>query len=646
MNFFDAQDQARRATRWLIVVYIISTTLIVLGVTTVIAAAMIATSQTGEMPSPTLLGGIALFAALFIFGSSLYKTSRLSSGGGQVALDMGGTLISPDVHDPQRRQLRNIVEEMAIASGVPVPEIYVLEEESGINAFAAGFSSGDAAIAVTRGTLDLLNRDELQGVIAHEFSHILNGDMRLNIRMMGVLFGIMVLGLIGRLVLRGSFHASLVSSRRDRNAPVIMIIGLGLTLLGWVGVFFARIVKSAVSRQREYLADASAVQFTRQTDGIANALKKIGGYSNHSYIRAADPEEISHMLFASGSSAISSLLASHPPLTERIKALDPQFREDDYPLISESINDRSDSTAAAAGPMQSSGMVAGLTPEQQSVAAVALSTDIADSVGRPQAEHIHFAGELRRSIPTELYAAAHETDKALLLTLALALSSADADQQLRMIEEKIGTKRSAAVLRYYELIVATGPAYRLPLLEIAFPALKLRPAAQLQFLLKLVRRLIEIDNVIDLSEFCFYRILTNHLSQAADPAGAKRYNRVSRKAARKAATNLVRLVAYHGNKDSDASALAFRAGIEMFGVPADENPADIDPQDSIALFNDSLDVLSKINPAGQKSLIQALSKTITHDGKLSLAEAELLRAICASLDCPLPPILAKVAVQI
>jgi Zn-dependent protease with chaperone function len=215
VNFFDAQDRARRATRWLVIVYAISTLLIVIGVTAVVGAALFTMSQEGAPPQPAALVAVAVLAALFIFGSSLYKTSRLSSGGGQVALDMGGTLISPDVRDPQRQQLRNVVEEMAIASGIPVPEIYVLEEESGINAFAAGFTSGDAAIAVTRGTLDLLDRDELQGVIAHEFSHVLNGDMRLNIRMMGVLFGIMVLGLIGRFILRANFRSGLGSSQRN-----------------------------------------------------------------------------------------------------------------------------------------------------------------------------------------------------------------------------------------------------------------------------------------------------------------------------------------------------------------------------------------------------------------------------------------------
>ena len=330
----------RRTTRRLVFVYVLATIMIVLGVTLIVGAALFMfdnTSYGGSFANfaaqrTGLLLGIAVFAALLIVGATAYKTAALSSGGGRVATDMGGTLVPPNVQDPLRRRLRNVVEEMAIASGMPVPEIYVLEQENGINAFAAGYAPGDAAIAVTRGTLELLDRDELQGVIGHEFSHILNGDMRLNIRLMGVLFGIMVLGLIGRTILRGGRHGAFVSSRRGKGAPVVLIIGLGLTILGAIGVFFARTIKAGVSRQREYLADASAVQFTRQTDGLANALKKIGGFSGGSLLRAADPEEVSHMLFGTGSK-LSGMFATHPPLTERIQALDPHFKASDYPKV-------------------------------------------------------------------------------------------------------------------------------------------------------------------------------------------------------------------------------------------------------------------------------------------------------------------------
>ena len=633
MNFFDAQDRARRATRWLVIVYVLATVLIITGVTAIAAGAFLMVGETGQPADPPVLVAVAILAALLIIGATIFKMARLSSGGGRVAVDMGGTLVTTNVNDPLKRRLRNVVEEMAIASGVPVPEIYVLEEEMGINAFAAGFTPGDAAIAVTRGTLEMLDREELQGVIAHEFSHILNGDMRLNIRMMGVLFGIMVLGIIGRMMLRGGYHTGLASSRRSKNAAAIMAIGVGLAILGWIGVFAARIVKAAVSRQREYLADASAVQFTRQTDGIANALKKIGGYSSHSYIRSVDPEEVSHMLFAGGVSRLTSMFATHPPLIDRIKALDPQFKEADYPVVdteSQSAQNRQEAAEDRASGFASAAADAQTVPEA-----------IADSVGKPDPRQIAFAGKIRRSIPPELYDAAHSPEQAWLLTLALALdrNASQSDRQLRFVDEQLGAARSGHVRSYSAQISQIGPEYRLPLLEIAFPALKLRPVPRREYLLELVQRVIELDGDIDLYEYCFYRVLSSNLEKAANPSARGKGNRAGKKAIRQAAIDLVATVARHGHTSTDEAASAYQAGIAEFGAWATDVEYEEGSPQTVALLDRSLNVLGKMNSAGRKSLLQALAKTISHDGKLTATEAELLRAVCASLDCPLPPIL-------
>lgn len=639
MNFFDAQDRARRSTRWLVIVYVIATALIVAGVTLVVAVAFHMVGETGRPADPSILVATAILATLLIIGATVYKTARLSSGGGRVAIDMGGTLVPADVHDPLRRRLRNVIEEMAIASGVPVPEIYVLEQEMSINAFAAGFTPGDAAIAVTRGTLEILDRDELQGVIAHEFSHILNGDMRLNIRMMGVLFGIMVLGIIGRLILRSGYYSGLASSRRNRNAPVIMIVGLGLAVLGWIGLFCARLVKAAVSRQREFLADASAVQFTRQSEGIASALKKIGGYTAHSYIRSTDPEEVSHMLFAGGISRLTSLFATHPPLIERIQALDPGFSEDDYPVVAEQM--RSGATRHASGEGQARGLVeeqaaAGTRAEQRT-----LPASIPDAVARPDPQQLAFAGQLRRSIPSEIYAAAHSPEQAWVLALALALdlNTLHSERQLRFVDEQLGVERGEQVRRYFGQISKIGAGYRLPILEIAFPALKRRPVPQLEYLLELVRRIIELDGEVDLYEYCFFRVLTNSLEQAEDPSGRRKRRRSTKKAVRRAAIDLLRTVARHGHSSAEARASAFRAGAAEFGQWASDAEYGDETLQTVPVLDRSLTVLARTNSAGRKSLLQAVGKTVSHDGKMSVPEAELLRAICASLDCPLPPIL-------
>lgn len=629
MNFFDAQDQARRATRWLIIVYIVATAMIVAGITLVIAVGMM---KAGIQPDTSVIAGSALAALGLIVGSSLFKTARLSGGGGQVAQQMGGTLVPPNTTDPQRQRLRNVVEEMSIASGVPVPDIYVLEEETGINAFAAGFSPGDAAVAVTRGTLEVLNREELQGVVAHEFSHILNGDMRLNIRMIGVLFGIMVVGMIGRTILRSARYSSLSSRKRSGSSGGFLAIGLGLTVLGWIGVFFSRLIKAAVSRQREYLADASAVQFTRQTDGIANALKKIGGYSQRSYVQSTDPEEVSHMLFANGMPKLSSMFATHPPLTKRIQALEPHFRESDYPHVEHSRQSASLHPETAAG-------LTGERPGTPRVSETLPNDDIVASIGNPGPDHLALARQLHRSIPAELFEAAHSPKSAHLLALALTLDNAFADRQLSLIDRQLGDECGAQVRDFYTGLQSVGPRYWLPLLEISFPALKQRPAGQLKLLVDLMRTLMEIDGDIDLREYCYSRIIARHLEQAAAPAAASRKNRVSKDAARQAAVALIRIVAHQGSNDKAAEESACKAGLKIFGSWAGEVTVTPGDQRSVRHLNDTLNVLSMINPAGRKSLVDAVTATISQDGRLTLREAELLRAICASLECPLPPIL-------
>ena len=643
MNFFSAQDQARRSSRRLVAAYIVATIAIVLGVTAIVGFALFSFSQSGYGYTPgqfireqtALLLGIALLTTLFILGSSLYKTSRLSAGGGQVAVDMGGTLVPTDVQDPLRRRLRNVVEEMAIASGVPVPEIYVMEEEHGINAFAAGFSPSDAAIAVTRGTLELLDRDELQGVIAHEFSHILNGDMKLNVRLMGVLFGIMVLGLIGRMVVRGGYHSSIVSSRRNRNAPVVLVVGIGLVILGGIGVFFARMIKASVSRQREYLADASAVQFTRQSEGIASALKKIGGYSEGSKISATDPEEVSHMLFGSGAS-LMGVFATHPPLVDRIQALDPSFKEGDFPRVDprqRSVGTAEESPHAA--------FAGNTTTAFASGGSKVLADSIAETVGQPGKEHVEFARNLRQSIPVELYDAAHSSELAFLLSIALVLdqSKRTIDRQFSLLQEQLGSERTQLVRRYYNELSASTGEYRLPLLEITFPALKRRPMPELAYLVELTNRLIEVDGDVELYEFCFYRIMMSSLGQAIDPTGKHEVRRSRRQDLQSAATDLLRILADHGH-DSDQDRLAaFEAGIATLGAWAQGAKYTSDRKCSVAKLNSSLDILLGLNSKGQESLLRAVSATAAHDGKLTVAEAELIRAVCATLNYPLPPIL-------
>ena len=641
MNFFDAQDKARRTSRRLVVLYVVATTLIVLGVTLVVALASYAfTSLSHGMAfsnflvnHSALFGLVALLVALVVLGATAFKTAALSSGGGEVAASMGGTLVPPNVQDPLLSRLRNVVEEMAIASGVPVPDIYVMEQEDGINAFAAGFEPSDAAVAVTRGALETLSREELQGVIAHEFSHILNGDMRLNIRLMGVLFGIMVLTLIGRTILRGGRWGAF-SRSRDNSGAVIMMAGVGLLILGGIGILFSRMIKSSVSRQREYLADASAVQFTRQTDGISNALKKIGGYRAGSHIRATDPEEVSHMLFGTGSK-MSGLFATHPPLTERIQALDPSFDPSDYPVV------KRRSYSAATTEPQISGFDDGVTTAMAAGTTTDLTETIADMVGDPENEHVTYATHLRRSIPEMLYDAAHSHDLAYLLSIALILDSTGkvTDRQFGITTERLGSERTQLIRQYHEKIVAAGAEYRLPLMEIAFPALKRRPEPELSYLIDLAGRLIDADGDIDLYEFCYYRILVSNLGRAIKPSANNKQKATSRRPVRKAAIELLRLVAKHGHPDANEQSRAFAAGTAVFGNWGSKFAFEADHEYSVPVLDESLEILLALNGDGKKMLLEAITAVVMSDKTLTVAETELIRAVCASLDCPLPPIL-------
>src|SRR6187397_2563413 len=326
MDFFARQEAARRTTRWLLVAFLISVVLVVLAIDTVVVL-LFGAAEPDASPAAAVLGTSIVMLGI-ICGASLFKTLSLRAGGGTVARSLGGTRIERNTGDIALKRLHNVVEEMSIASGVTMPEVYVLEPEDGINAFAAGNSPADAAIAVTRGAATRLKREELQGVIAHEFSHILNGDMRLNLRLLGWTFGLLAVAIVARTLLNSSPHATR-GSRKD-GAGALMLAALAVMMLGYIGVFFGRLLQAAVSRHRERLADASAVQFTRDPSGLTGALLKIAGVSAGSKLVTPEAEQVAHMLFASG---LSRVFATHPPIEERLKALNPAFRESELPAL-------------------------------------------------------------------------------------------------------------------------------------------------------------------------------------------------------------------------------------------------------------------------------------------------------------------------
>src|SRR3954470_21979967 len=334
MDFYSRQEQARKQTRWLVLAFIVAMLLVAAALDLVLFAAFSFSNPEVRRFAPLQYAadhpGVALFCTLLVLGvigvSSLFKSLQLREGGGVVARSLGGTRIARDTTDFKRKRLHNVVEEMAIASGVPMPEIYVLEQEPSINALAAGHTPANAAVVVTQGALDTLSRDELQSVVAHEFSHVLNGDMRLNIQLMGWLFGLLVVALIGRTLLR-------YAPRGRRVAGGVLAAGLAVMILGYVGMFFARLLQAAVARQRERLADASSVQFTRNPGGLRGAVLEIAGLPEGSIITEADGEQAAHMFFAPG---VARLLRTHPSIAERIREIDPQFNARQLPALAAS----------------------------------------------------------------------------------------------------------------------------------------------------------------------------------------------------------------------------------------------------------------------------------------------------------------------
>jgi Zn-dependent protease with chaperone function len=624
MNFFEHQAAARRASTRLVLLF----GLAVLGIVAAVDAAVYVAAGAGMIPAATVL-------TLAVIGlSSLYRIASLRGGGEPVALQLGGVPVPEDTTDFNLRRLRNVVEEIAIASGVPVPRIYVLEHEAAINAFAAGYTPADAVVAVTRGALDRLNRDELQGVIAHEFSHILNGDMRLNIRLMGVLFGILVLAIIGRKVLQ--FGGG--GRGRDRGAAAVLVAALVAIVVGYVGLFFARMIKAGVSRQRESLADASAVQFTRQAGGLAGALKKIGGLDAGSRLNdSGNAEEVSHMLFGEGLQ-VSRLFATHPPLLERIQALEPGFRPEQL----ESLRRHwAMSPPDGAGEDVALGLVGGSVAALPAVGAeLAMNpSTVVAQVATPSPGDYARADAIATRIPASLRALAGQRDAVMPLLLGLLLDDEPglAANQRMEIAARLGADVADAAtrLRAGEL-AGLHPMLRLPLAALAFPVLRLRPRPQLESFLDAVQAVANADGVVSLFEYCLGRLLQAQVRDSLEPGKHARFGRRKLADVGSEVATLLCVVAQAGNDDPGEAKRAYLAGMDR-ALPREHLP--YLPRDGVQVLDGAWAVLDALDPLARQLLVEGITATIAHDGRVGVAEAELLRTICGVLRCPLPPML-------
>ncbi len=630
MDFFQSQDVARRKTGRLVVMFVAAVVIIIalVYVATVVMFG-IGQSKAGEPVNlwrPELLLGVGGIVVMVVGGSSMYKISSLSAGGHIVASSLGGRPIDHSSADPQERKILNVVEEMAIASGVPVPPVFLIDDKA-INAFAAGYSSDNAVIGVTRGCVELLSRDELQGVMAHEFSHILNGDMRMNIRLMGVIHGILVIGIIGYYLMRSGFYSTGYSSRRrGEGALGIALFGLALMAIGFVGTFFGNLIKAAVSRQREFLADASAVQFTRNPGGISGALQAIGGWKAGSQLEHPKAQEASHMMFGSTiASSFAGLFATHPPLRDRIRRIDPRFDGE----FAATHAERGAHAAAAGFAGQETAPPPPAPPQ----------TDAVSQIGQPSQAHMTYAAQLIADLPKQVKQTVHEAFGARAVIYALLIDT-DAEPRRKQMQR---LKQFADPPVYLEtqtilpMVQQLSPAVRLPLIDMAIPALRSLSPGQYGAFCANLDELIKADQKLDLFEWTLQRILRQHLDphfKQVQPPGVRHG---SLKPLTAQCSALLSTLAYIGSRDLDDAAAAFAQAAKRLAVPG----IAMMPKDQAGLRSiaDALDELESTSMLIKRHLLQACAVCIAADRKITVREAELFRAIGDSLGCPVPPLL-------
>ncbi|HYC70766.1 MAG TPA: M48 family metallopeptidase, partial [Opitutaceae bacterium] len=597
---------------------------------------------------PRVFGAVALGTTAVVGFASLFKWSQMRRGGAAVAEMLGGRPVEPQSSDLREKRLLNVVEEMAIASGVPMPAVYVLDREPGLNAFAAGLTPNDAAVAVTRGVLDKLTRDELQGVIAHEFSHILNGDMRLNVRITAIVFGILVIGLIGRGIVQGITRGRVRTGggkNKGGGVAVILAVGLALLIVGYVGYFFGRLIQAAVSRQREFLADAAAVQFTRNPGGIAGALKKIGGYALGGNLLDRHAAEVGHFLFAQAfKSHFGGLWATHPPLPDRIRAIEPAWNGELFepPEVVDISRESFQTAGFTGGPrhtpteaVERAFAAAPAIPRVRPAATMPFkpAAVIAD-VGALTEAHMRHAQALLASIPERLRDAAHEPSLAPAVVYGLLLQGVDRaarERQIALIGQHGGPDAPAAVAGLRAALSVLDPAARLPLLQLCEPALRRLDRAALDRFLSTLDELVHADAQVTPYEYALQKMLARHLRLAAGAARS-----AGRLEAEDFATVLACL-ARAGHRDAGAAAAAFRAGATRLGFG---EPPDLPAAEACSLehLDASLDRLAGAHLADRQRLLIAAAHAIGHDGAITVEEGDLFRAIAATIDCPIPPL--------
>ncbi len=652
MDFFEHQDRARRKTSLLVLYFIIAVVMVIVSVYAALLGIVVAATRTSERPisffewHPILLTSVATVVTAIILIGSLYKIWSLGSDGEQVALALGGVRIPPNTGVLAERILLNVVEEMSLASGTPVPPVYLMPREMGINAFAAGTTPQNAVIGVTQGAIMTLKREELQGVIAHEFSHILNGDMRLNLRLMGMLNGILLIALIGYWTLRilGEVGIRSGSSNSEDNKGTLALVaafaavGGSLVAIGYIGVFFANFIKAAVSRQREFLADASAVQFTRNPNGIGDALKRIGGWAQKSQLASPHASEASHMFFGEG--VVSHLFATHPALPVRIKRIDPRFDG-----VFETTNKVAHSEAEMIDPRSLSLARSSFADVHQAAVAGAASHEqspqqAVDHIGEPRPEHFVHAQHMVEEMDDLLTEDIRDPLGAVAIVYALLLAPSDdpvRSQQIQMLATSTDDRVMSELNRVLSHVDSLADEQRLPMACLALPSLhQLSPNQAIAFR-KNVRALIEADRKWTIFEFAIQRFISKRLADRL-----QRKNRVASapttQSMLQSFQTVLSTLARLGNETNTVEK-AFAAGLAA--VPNIAKGLQLSPSAECILktLDEALNILEHSQGTMKRSMLAACSACIAADGKVEVRELELLRVISDALGCPMPPVL-------
>ncbi len=654
MNFFEHQDRAKARSRKFVLLYATAVVLICVILSTIAALVVYFSAnnpnQSAALPALAAAAITALITALLIGSGSIYRIAQLKGGGSAVARSLGGILIDPSTKDPHQRQLLNIVEEMSIASGVPVPPVYFMPNEKGINAFAAGYTPGDAVIGVTYGCLHGLKRDELQGVIAHEFSHILNGDMKLNIRMIGFLNGILLLTIIGHILLRYAPHTA-----RDKNGVpvlvVMLVVAISMLIIGSIGALAAKIIQASVSRQREFLADASAVQFTRNPDGIANALRRLASKPRSTKIRHPRAEESAHMFFGEALK-LSASLATHPPLKQRIKRINPQWDGTFLPPLEVSTPEPEPQNQSAQDRLRDNlnkrmgsvlpDAVTGAIPDPLQQAA--LLTPLLALSGTMTPAHIDHARTIIQSIPEPLKDAAHDISSARAVVYALLLDRSDARVHTKQIHHLL-EHADPAIAKLTDKLSSHAtklePHLRLPLLDMTLASLAHLSDNQHQTFRDNVSALINMDKTVDLFEWVTIKVLTRHLDERFGLTKKPPVQYYNLKSVMTEVSTLLSVIAYTDTASDTEAADSITLANTAFAQSNNTPDAALLPRDRCTLdtLSAALETLNTVTPRLKQTLLQAGALTAAHDHNITTTEAELIRAIADTLSIPVPPLL-------